>query len=142
MRRYPTIELWLLGLLAVCLLAGTTVAKTGDVAKSAEEILDTTGVQGGIVVHLGCGDGRLTAALRASDSYTVHGLERDPAKVAKARSYIHAQGIYGPVSVAQYSGSVLPYTDNLVNLIVAEDAGDVNAEEMMRVLTPGGAVCT
>jgi hypothetical protein len=26
-----------------------------------------TGVQGGLVVHLGCGDGQLTAALRAAD---------------------------------------------------------------------------
>jgi outer membrane protein assembly factor BamB len=129
-------------LLAVCLLAGTAVAKTNDVTKSVNEILDTTGVQGGIVVHLGCGDGRLTAALRAGDSYTVHGLERDPAKVAKARSYVHARGIYGPVSVERYSGSVLPYTDSLVNLIVVEDGGKVARDEMMRVLTPGGAVCT
>lgn len=31
----------------------------------AREILRATGVQGGLVVHLGCGAGSLTAALRA-----------------------------------------------------------------------------
>jgi outer membrane protein assembly factor BamB len=125
-------------LLAVCLLAGTVEANKNDVTTLAKEILDTSGVQGGIVVHLGCGDGKLTAALRISDSYTVHGLEADPAKVAEARNYIRAKGIYGSVSVERFSGPVLPYTDNLINLIVVQDAGNVTRNEGMRVLAPGG----
>jgi len=143
--------LWVGGLFAVCLLVactcgsagtgGTAQARDNDAVTWAREILDTTGVQGGIVVHLGCGDGKLTAALRASDRYTVHGLEADPGKVAEARSYIQAQGLYGPVSVEQYSGSVLPYTDNLINLIVVQDAGNVPMSEAMRVLAPGGVAC-
>ena len=35
-------------------------------AESAKDILDAGGVKGGLVIHLECGDGRLTAALRAS----------------------------------------------------------------------------
>ncbi|MFH1882007.1 MAG: methyltransferase domain-containing protein [Planctomycetota bacterium] len=128
-------------LLAVCLLAGTVEANKNDVTTLAKEILDTSGVQGGIVVHLGCGDGKLTAALRVSDSYTVHGLEADPAKVAEARNYIRAKGIYGPVSVERFSGPVLPYTDNLINLIVVQDRGKVSRNEVMRVLAPGGVAC-
>jgi outer membrane protein assembly factor BamB len=141
MKRYTTIESLVLVLLVVCLLAGTTEAKKNVAKTRAKKILDTTGVQGGIVVHLGCGDGKLTEALRVSDRYTVHGLEANPAKVADARSYIHAQGIYGQVSIEQYSGSELPYTDNLVNLVVVQDAGKVSMDEVMRVLAPGGAVC-
>jgi outer membrane protein assembly factor BamB len=106
--------------------------------QEARNILDATCVEGGLIVQVGCGDGKLTAALRANDRYTVHGLEADPAKVAAARSYIQAQGIYGPVSVERYSGSVLPYTDNLINLIVVQDVGKVTMDEVMRVLTPGG----
>ena len=68
MKRYLAIELWVPVLLAVCLLVGPVEAKESDVITQAKEILDTSGVQGGIVVHLGCGDGKLTAALRASDS--------------------------------------------------------------------------
>jgi len=142
MKRYHAIKSWVPGLLVICLVAGAVHAKNIDAVTWAKEVLETTGVQGGIVVHLGCGDGRLTAALRASECYTVHGLEADPAKVAEARSYIKAKGIYGPVSIEQYSGSLLPYTDNLINLIVVEHAGNVQKDEMMRVLAPGGVVCT
>ena len=123
MKRYPAIESWVPVLLAVCLLSCTAEAKKIDAITLAKEILDTTGVQGGIVVHLGCGNGKLTVALRVSNRYTVHGLEADPAKVAEARIYIQAQGIYGPVSVERYLGSVLPYTDNLINLIVVDYRG-------------------
>ncbi|MHC4112480.1 MAG: outer membrane protein assembly factor BamB family protein, partial [Planctomycetota bacterium] len=138
MKRYLAIKSWLPGLLAVCLLAGTTEAQKNDAISQAKKILDTTGVKGGIVAHLGCGDGKLTTALRTNDRYTVHGLEAEPAKVNKARSYIQAHGMYGVVSVEQFSGSVLPYTDNLINLIVVQDAGKVPMDEMMRVLAPGG----
>ena len=33
--------------------------------REARKILSETGIKGGLVVHLGCGDGKLTAALRA-----------------------------------------------------------------------------
>jgi outer membrane protein assembly factor BamB/SAM-dependent methyltransferase len=138
MKGYPAIESWLRTLLATCLIAGTVSARQGDPVNQAKEILASTGVQGGIVVHLGCEDGKLTAALRAGESYTVQGLETDPAKVAEARNTIRSEGIYGPVSVERYSGSTLPYTDNLINLIVVQDAGDVTRDEIMRVLAPGG----
>ena len=141
MKRHLAIKFRISVLFAVCLLAGAAEANENDVMTRAKEILDITGVQGGIVVHLGCGDGKLTAALRVSDSYTIHGLEADPAKVTKARNHIQSQGIYGPVSVEQYSGSELPYTDNLINLIVVQDAGKVSRDEMMRVLAPGGVAC-
>jgi len=113
-------------------------AGENDATASARKILDATGVRGGIVVHLGCGDGKLTGALRTGDRYTVHGLERDPAKVVEARSHIRSLGVYGPVSVEQHSGSVLPYTDNLINLIVVQDEGKVPMKEVMRVLAPEG----
>jgi SAM-dependent methyltransferase len=141
MKRYHAIKSWVPMLLAVCLSAGTVEANKNDVTTLAKEILDTSGVQGSIVVHLGCGDGKLTAALRINDSYTVHGLEADPARVAEARNYIQAKGIYGPVSVERYSRPALPYTDNLINLIVVQDAGNVTRSEIMRVLAPGGVAC-
>ncbi|MFP4056445.1 MAG: PQQ-binding-like beta-propeller repeat protein [Candidatus Brocadiia bacterium] len=99
------------------------------------------GVSGGLVVHLGCGDGKLTAALRASDRLLVHGLEADAGKVEEARAHIQSLGLCGPVSVEQWSGSRLPYTDNLVDLLVAEKLGDVPREEVTRVLAPGGVAC-
>ncbi|MDT8303116.1 MAG: PQQ-binding-like beta-propeller repeat protein [Sedimentisphaerales bacterium] len=142
MRHCSVIKLWMLILPVVCIIAGAAQGQNIDVTTLAKEIIDATGVQGGIVVHLGCGDGKLTAALRINESYTVHGLETDPSKVTKARSYIKEKGVYGPVSVEQFSGSVLPYTDNLINLVVVQDAGDVTRDEVLRVLAPGGVACT
>ncbi len=113
-------------------------AAAASAATSGREIIEATGVQGGLVVHLGCGDGKLTASLRGDDRYAVHGLDADPANVAAARKHLRSRGLYGPVSVAQHSGSRLPYADNLVNLLVCERAGDVSIDEMMRVLAPLG----
>jgi len=141
MKRFLTRESLLWHLIAVCLLTAAAMANGSDAETIAKEIFDITDVKGGIVVHLGCGNGKLTAALHPNDSYTIHGLDADPAKVAEARKYIHEKGVYGPVSVERFSGSSLPYTNNLINLIVAQDSGKVPMEEIMRVLVPGGIVC-
>ncbi|MBL7152903.1 MAG: PQQ-binding-like beta-propeller repeat protein [Phycisphaerae bacterium] len=104
----------------------------------ARKILSATGVKGGLVVHLGCGDGRLTAALGANDSYLVHGLDEDAGNVKRARDYIGIEGLYGKVTVEQWLGKELPYNDNVVNLLVAEDLYGVSIDEVMRVLCPNG----
>ena len=104
----------------------------------AGQILDASGVKGGLVVHVGCGDGRLTAALHANDSYLVHGLDADADNIEKARAHIRSVGLYGTVSVEQFTLNRLPYADNLVNLVVSEDLGQVSPEEVMRVLAPDG----
>lgn len=124
--------------LAVLSLPMQAGAADDNPAAAARNLLDESGVQGGLVVHLGCGDGALTAALRADDRYLVHGLDRDPANVSRAREVIREQGLTGHVSVETIDGSHLPYTDNLVNLIVVESAGDVPETEMLRVLCPRG----
>jgi outer membrane protein assembly factor BamB len=104
----------------------------------AMQILDTTGIKGGLVVHLGCGDGKLTAALRANDSYLVHGLDTDASNIASAREYIRGRGCYGPVCVDKFDGKQLPYSDGIVNLLVAGNLANVTADEVMRVLAPQG----
>ncbi len=105
-------------------------------ADTAQDIINATGVKGGLIVHVGCGDGRLTAALHLNDSYVIHGLDSSADNVAKAREHIRSLGLYGDVSVASWRGKWLPYADNLVNLLVAEDASDVSMQEVMRVLAP------
>jgi outer membrane protein assembly factor BamB len=104
----------------------------------ARQILDETGVKGGLIVHLGCGDGKRTAALRASDAYLVQGLDADPDNVRAAREFIQSQGLYGPVSAGLLSDEKLPYVDNLVNLVVAEDSANATMEEILRVLCANG----
>ena len=106
--------------------------------QGGKKILEAGGVRGGLVVHLGCGDGKLTASLRANDSYIVHGLDADAGNVAKARENIRKAGLYGKVSVVQWGSKSLPYADHLVNLLVADDPGKVPMGEVMRVLVPEG----
>ncbi|MGD8239752.1 MAG: PQQ-binding-like beta-propeller repeat protein, partial [Armatimonadota bacterium] len=122
----------LIVVMALALCAGSACAQ------SAQDILDATGVKGGLVVHLGCGDGKLTAALRASDSYVVHGLDREARNVERAREYVRSLGLYGDVSVDRLRGERLPYGANIVSLLVAENLGDVPMRQVRRVLAPGG----
>ncbi|NOZ23318.1 MAG: PQQ-binding-like beta-propeller repeat protein [Planctomycetes bacterium] len=105
---------------------------------SAKEILSVSGVKGGLIVHLGCGDGKLTAALRANDSTIVHGLDTSAENVATAREHIRKLGLYGKVSVDQWDGKRLPYIDNFANLIVASGEWGVESDEIVRVLAPNG----
>ena len=125
---------------AVLAMLLTAIASAGAAGEpiAAEAIYRATGVSGGLVVHLGCGDGRLTAELRAGDRYVVHGLDTDPARVEKTRSLLHASGRYGPVSADRFDGRRLPYVADLVNLLVADDLGQVPMDEVLRVLAPGG----
>lgn len=104
----------------------------------ADSIVSDSGVRGGLIVHLGAGDGKTTAALRVNERYMVQGLEADAAKVAIARNRLHKEGVYGPVSIRQWSGSVLPYAGDLVNLLAADSLGTVPMSEVMRVLAPRG----
>jgi outer membrane protein assembly factor BamB len=115
-------------------------AQQGEQQK-ASQILKAANVKGGLIVHVGCSDGTLTAALRASESYLVHGLDTDAENVTQARKHIQSLGLYGPVSIQHFDGKHLRYIDNLANLIVAEDPGDVTMTEMMRVLAPKGVAC-
>ena len=106
--------------------------------EAAARILAETGVKGGFVVHLGCGDGKLTAGLRANDSYTVQGLDADAANLAKARDHVRSLGLYGKVTVDHWRPGRLPYIDNLVNLLVSTEEQQVPREEILRVLAPNG----
>ena len=80
---------------------------------SPAEIVQKTGIQGGLIVHVGCGDGRLTAGLRVNDRYVVQGLDTDPANVRKAQQHIRSLGIYGPVTAKTFDGKHPPYAANL-----------------------------
>jgi outer membrane protein assembly factor BamB len=125
-------------LLATLSTLSVARTRTTEHEREAGHILETTGIKGGLVVQIGCGDGKVTAALRANDSYLVHGLDADPANVEKARDHVRSFGLYGRVSVERLEGGRLPYTDNLVNLIVSEDLDDISMDEVMRVLCPNG----
>ncbi len=128
--------------LAVILPAALAAAADGtsaDGKKLAVAICDAAGFTGGLIVHLDCNDGQLTAALRVNDRTIVHALDTDAADVVRSREHIRSLGIYGAVSVERWDKTRLPYADRMVNLLVVSGAGcRVFVEEMERVLCPGG----
>ncbi len=138
---------WSAGLVAAALAAALTAVTLGRaaasdssaVAEAARRVVQSSGLSGGLVVHLGCTDGRLTAALRVGPSYVVQGLAATDRQLATARRYVQSVGLYGPVSVRRLQGRRLPYVDNLVNLLViTADGWKVDDPEVARVLAPGG----
>jgi len=138
----PTSRRWGHFLAVLALGLFVPVAAQADEAETlAKTVRKTSGVSAGLIVHYGCGDGALAAALSGGDGVVVHGLARSAASMRKARALLAARGLLGKASVAHHSGNKLPYIDNLVNLFVAEDAGGIPAGEVMRILAPGGVAC-
>jgi len=131
----------LLAAAAICWCAPVSLAAlpAGQEAL-AGDILKLSAVPGGLCVHLGCGDGTLTASLSADGRFLVHGLEPNAALADAAIRFIRSRGIYGQVWAERYSDKELPYCENLVNLLVVDDlpGTDVPIQEIMRVLCPGG----
>ncbi len=120
---------------SIVVLLFASSGATADIADEAKGILNDAGVKGGLVIHIGCGDGRLTTALHMNDRIVVHGLDAD---ITEARETIRTAGVYGPVSVHPWSGGTLPYADNLARLVVVSGEGQLDQAEVLRVLCPGG----
>jgi len=135
------VKVWLafVGLCALA-LAPTRAADSGAAAV-ARRVLTVSGVKGGLVVHVGCGDGRVTAALGAAGGFLVHGLDPDAANVKKARARLRSLGIHGRATAEHWRLGGLPYADGVVNLLVAEHPDLAPADEVMRVLCPKGVAC-
>jgi outer membrane protein assembly factor BamB len=129
-----------LAVAATSCLAASGVAFAGSPeSRRAREILDSAGLRGGLIVHVGCGTGELTAELRADDGYLVHGLDADASNVEAARRRVLARGLHGKVTFDRFDGRRLPYIDDLANLIVVSGEGrSVPRAELLRALAPGG----
>ena len=111
----------------------TTICSIAS-SQDARQILEASGVQGGLVVVIGCDKPELLEELRVGGSYLVHALDRDPGKVAAARVYLREKGLYGSVTAARWEGAQLPFVDSLVNLVVIRDAGcEIQDKEIDRV---------
>lgn len=105
----------------------------------------TKPVAGGVAVVVG-NRPDLAVAIAEQGPFTVHCLTLTPDQVGPARAAIEKHGLYGLVSAHWLSSARLPYTDNLVNLLVVADeqarAGlGLTLTEMTRVLTPLGLLC-
>lgn len=138
----PKLVIFLLLILCVFFVILTQGCSRKSPAEQATSIFEISGIQGGLIVHVNSGNGILTEALKASDSFLVQGLDPEIENVRTAREYVVSREKYGLVSIDQLTGDYLPYKDNLVNMIVAEDLGNISKDEAMRVLVPNGVLMT
>jgi len=136
MLRLLSVALFLMSMLG---LRDRTTLAAGP-ADEARQIAALANFQGGLVIQVGCGDGKLTAALRLAENCTVQAVDTDPQRVDAARAAIRALGVYGPVSVIPWDGKQLPYVNHLATLVVCADPGAAPAAELERIVRPFGAL--
>ena len=115
--RSPVRHFLILGMVGglLCAPPPARAAERSDDSDDVASWLADTGIQGGLVVHLGCGDGRLAAKIAECERFLVHGLDRDAENVRRSRQYIRSRGVYGRVTADVWEGDRLPYVDDLVN---------------------------
>ncbi len=105
----------------------------------AKEIIKQAGFEGGVVVHVNCGDGSLLGELHSLKPNSLgHGLSQSAQEVERARKALFDAGLHGKVSVGQWSGKTIPFVTNFVNLLIIDDGAAVPREEVIRVLAPLG----
>jgi len=109
----------------------------------ATQVLSASGIDGGFCVVVGTFDGNLEAGLTDGGRVLVQGLALNESLALTARKNLYQKGLYPLASVVYVKSAVkLPYTDNVVNLLVADlDALGSKApsmEEIDRVLGYGG----
>ncbi len=109
-------------------------------AEPAGGLPGAAGVQGGLIVQVGCADAERTAALRVDDRFLVQGLALSREAVDPVRMRLAEKGLAGAVTVREFDGASLPFADGLVNLLVVSAPCRVPADECWRVLAPRGVV--
>ncbi|MBD3314544.1 MAG: PQQ-binding-like beta-propeller repeat protein, partial [Chitinivibrionales bacterium] len=101
-------------------------------------IRDATQFRRGLVVVVGCDDAQWLHEFSEQANSVVQALHTDISVVQQMRNYLSDRGAYGRISVKHWrSSDLLPYHDNLINLVVAENSEGIN-DEIVRVLAPNG----
>jgi outer membrane protein assembly factor BamB len=118
-----------------------------DVATTAQKLLAESGVEKGICLVLGAGDGRLLYELVRNSNLIVIGVETDEADVTEARAALTQAGVYGRRATIRVVESLdqLPFVGEFANLVVSDglsDDGTIagSSAEVLRVLRPAGGL--
>jgi hypothetical protein len=128
---------------AAAMLLGATAANAADPAGLVDEISQVSGIEAGLCVCLDCGDGALPAGFARTGRFLAHGIASDPKLALAARQKLADLNLSGIGSADCLPLDRLPYADNLVNLLVAEDGPALLTKgltfaEILRVLAPEG----
>ncbi len=135
---------YLLLLLVLALCVPSALRAAGDDSQHvADALVKRAAVPGGVCVLVQPADRELATALSKQGNFVVHMLLDRSEQVAQQRRAIREAGRYGSVSVHAFDGPGLPYTDNLVNLVVVDTyptlrKHGLTAGEVLRIVAPLG----
>ena len=140
---------YLIGIEAIINKASTRLSLTLSLLRSGfalgnmerlPALLKATQAPGGLLVYVGDDFVKEAAEAVGGGSFLAHGLYRDQAKLAAARSYIAANGLAGKITVSGKDEGTLFFAGNVVNLLISGEKLPVAKAEVMRTMTPRGEV--
>ena len=109
-------------------------------AEQAETVRRVAGTTDGLVIHLGCGDCSVTAALAEQGFENLEAFDADPDSIERTRQILRKRDLSDRVKLCRMDADLLPYDDGEVRLVVVYNAHLTDPEEIMRVLEPGGTM--
>lgn len=119
----------------------------GFASRAAEQILSRAGIQQGICLVIGSGEGRLARELAHRSQLRVIGVERNAEKVEASREALKEAKLYGARVTIHHVPRLddLPFIDSFANLVVSEillDEGECpcSASAVLRLLRPAGGI--
>lgn len=126
---------------ALCALWGAVVLAGAVRAASLTASVEASAHKDGLLVIAGGATFDVAEAVQLSRRFVIQCLDTDAERVRRNREAVQAKGLYGQITVEHWAGKDLPYLDNLVNVLVADETTSPAPAEAMRVLRPGGAYC-
>src|SRR5438552_13749474 len=107
----------------LCSVAALTASR-GEPCASQEAPVDDAlrATPSGLCVLLGAGDGTMAARIAEGGRRLVHVLDADEAKILTARRLLAARGLEGLATIETWTADLLPYPENLVNLLIGASA--------------------
>ena len=122
----------------------SSILRSEDAERASERILNASDRRDGLCVIVNAPGPELAVALAKRSKFVVQTLH-DTAEADAIRKTVDQCGLYGRVSARQASYERLPYTDNLVNLLIVCDyhllqRQGPTVDEMLRVIAPYGEI--
>ncbi len=110
--------------------------------KTAQKILNRSGLQKGYCLLLGSGEGELAFALAKKSDLQIIAVESDARKVANARARLDKAGLYGKrIAYFHMDADNLPFTKNFADLVIIGDASlTVSADQIVDYVKPFGGM--
>lgn len=116
-----------------------------QIGAAAQQIVVRSKAAGGVCAIVGNPRIELAEAIAKQGPFTVHCLASDTSQLASLRRAIRSRDMADTISADTLRGNLLPYTDNLINVLVVEFGANLTTEtispgEYVRTIAPLGSL--